>query len=90
MTIYEKMNAVVLSNEKTLDTLIDTICSSEPYNKDELYSQVQTYKANLENDMDMITHILARNDDEISIANAFGNSIYCTLCNRYDRILKNS
>ena len=88
MTIYEKMNAVVLSNEKILNTLTDTIGSDEPYDKDKLYSQVQNYKANLENDMDMITYILARNDDESTIANAFENGVYCTLYDRYEHILK--
>ena len=88
MTIYEMMNAVVLSNEKILNTLTDTICSSEPYDKDKLYNQVQNYKASLENDMDTIAYILARNDDELSIANTFEKGVYCTLYDRYEHILK--
>ena len=88
MTIYEKMNAVVLNNEKILNTLTDTICSSEPYDKDELYNDIQRYITSLEDDMDMITYILARNDDESTIASAFEKSVYCTLYDRYEHILK--
>lgn len=88
MTIYEKMNAVVLSNEKILNTLTDTIGSYEPCDRDKLYNDVQRYMARLENDMDMITYVFARNDDELSIANTFEKGVYCTLYDRYEHILK--
>ena len=83
MTIYEKMNAVVLSNEKILNTLTDTIGSYEPCDRDKLYNDVQRYMARLENDMDMITYVLARNDDESTNDNAYEKSVYCTLYDRY-------
>ena len=88
MTIYEKMNAVVLSNEKILDTLTDIIGSGEPYDKDKLYNDIQRYMTSLENDMDMITYVLVHNDDELSIANTFEQGVYCTLYDRYEHILK--
>ena len=88
MTIYEKMNAVVLSNEKILNTLTDTVGSGEPYDKDKLYNDIQRYMTSLENDMDMITYVLARNDDESTIAQAFEKGVYCTLYDRYEHILK--
>ena len=88
MTIYEMMNAVVLNNEKILNTLTDTIGSGKPYEKDKLYTQIQIYKTSLEDDMDMITYVLARNDDELSIANTFEKGVYCTLYDKYEHILK--
>ena len=88
MTIYEKMNAVVLSNEKILNILTDTIGSGAPYDKDKLSNDIQRYMANLENDMYIITYVFARNDDELSIANTFEKGVYCTLYDRYEHILK--
>ena len=88
MTIYEMMNAVVLNNEKILNTLTDTIGSGEPCDKDKLYNDIQRYMTSLENDMDMITYVFACNDDEESVAQAFEKGVYCTLYDRYEHILK--